>query len=543
MKIPQPTKLLASKKILAIALHSILLCALFFIFTIYSTNIKKSLPYIGGYDEPKLSQPAADILKNGDFNPHTFIYPSVPIYLIFGGMTIAYLYDHSKLTYFFPSEIGTYRHPYHSRPEIILVPKLLFLAIAILQIYLASVLGMNISRNKLSLIAITPIALCAPIISYHSWYYLNVDVIASFFAVSSLLYLCLLVDNIDYKPFYTAIVPGILSALAIGSKYNYAVIIVPYLLYYIVILKNRFTDVILLYLFSTIAFFFIFNPYILLDFKTFITNFAGQFYIYARGIPGYNANPGWDQLIYYLTSIKQQFTSPLISLLILGLFFSIVRYPKKTLLLLSFCISYILPFIFQKVHFERNFLPIYIISCIFIYLGGLNLYYITEQALQKNHLKRYSYLFYTGLSLLLLAIIPYSHIKMNIQHHEDTRNILVRWIKSNIKKDIPIYLASGLNIPEKILADNYQVHILHDKNILDTTVFPSNIQRGSLLIVPHYASWNNKAPEKAKAEYLNTVIATAHFSKIVDWQGAPSFIDHPFGVVALDPQITVYFSP
>jgi len=53
--------------------------------------INGSLPYIGHTDEPALIKVPLRILKTGDFNPHTFIWPSLPYYITVASFVIGYL--------------------------------------------------------------------------------------------------------------------------------------------------------------------------------------------------------------------------------------------------------------------------------------------------------------------------------------------------------------------------------------------------------------------------------------------------------------------
>ncbi len=53
--------------------------------------INGSLPYIGHPDEPALTKIPLHILKTGDFNPHTFIWPSLPYYITAASFVLGYL--------------------------------------------------------------------------------------------------------------------------------------------------------------------------------------------------------------------------------------------------------------------------------------------------------------------------------------------------------------------------------------------------------------------------------------------------------------------
>ena len=67
----------------------VVLIAIFSIFVRFKI-INGSLPYIGHPDEQAITSPSIKILKSGDLNPHTFVYPSLPFYLTAASFVVGY---------------------------------------------------------------------------------------------------------------------------------------------------------------------------------------------------------------------------------------------------------------------------------------------------------------------------------------------------------------------------------------------------------------------------------------------------------------------
>lgn len=88
--------------------------------------IEKSLPYPQHIDETFLSNNAANMLRTGDFNPHFFMYPGLPIYLTAAAMSYGYLDAANHLELKSTREIGSVNVPYYRHPRILRPARQLF---------------------------------------------------------------------------------------------------------------------------------------------------------------------------------------------------------------------------------------------------------------------------------------------------------------------------------------------------------------------------------------------------------------------------------
>lgn len=70
-------------------------------YVLRKTGVDGGLPYCWHPDEPKLINKGLEMLQNGDWNPHWFHYPSLPIYIQAVGAALGYL-DHVGSADFIP---------------------------------------------------------------------------------------------------------------------------------------------------------------------------------------------------------------------------------------------------------------------------------------------------------------------------------------------------------------------------------------------------------------------------------------------------------
>ena len=85
------------------------------VFTVQYKMITNSLPYSNHVDEGAIFSRAIIIMKTGDFNPHFFNYPSLPIYLATFGTTLGFFKSASNLEIKKLSELSPQVYPYFSR--------------------------------------------------------------------------------------------------------------------------------------------------------------------------------------------------------------------------------------------------------------------------------------------------------------------------------------------------------------------------------------------------------------------------------------------
>lgn len=467
--------------------------------------IDKAMPYPGHVDEPTLVRSSLKILKNGDFNPHFFNYPSLPVYMTFFNMSFGMLYSASKGEVKNTGELEAMTYPYYKHPQLVRWPKYFFALLSVLSILSMATAGFYTIKNKCLLFIIPLILSTSAVFFYLSHQYLNVDIVGSFFV-------CILIafqaknmkkDTIPNK----SIVPGIITGLAIASKYNLFFLIVPSILVILLFSKKKILNCVLLPLFVILAFI-ITVPYSILDFKTFFNSVCYEAFHYgnAHGLY-FTAEPGWEQFSYYSGLFIKDFGSLSIILVISGLIGLFVYDVKKAAVLCSFPLILLFYMCSQKVHFARNIVSLFAFYAFFAGIGiiffiyilyysarGIVLLIMHRAFIKTNKLfsfifknKRLSIrLFIVVICLLLLPfgliiinnsklnslashrgidkILPFSNIRRWQNYPVDSRTRAEEWILYNIEEGTTIIFPDELHMDLRNLEQKYNIVVLKYKD-------------------------------------------------------------------------------
>ncbi len=199
-----------------------LLCGLFFLWT---AKIDASLPYPANGDERMLANSALSVLQEGDWNPHFFKYPSLPIYGASAGLAVGAVRaaSHKELRQI--SDIKSVMGPYYSHPRVMRTARQAFSLVGLIGLWaigVAAALGAKASALR---VVGPAIAFLSPMLSRQAWEYLNVDIWAT---TATALSLAWLMATFHRRGFVAkALVPGILVGAAAASKYNAGVVLFP----------------------------------------------------------------------------------------------------------------------------------------------------------------------------------------------------------------------------------------------------------------------------------------------------------------------------
>jgi hypothetical protein len=316
------------------------------------TLISRSMPYVGHIDEKEISARAERILQTGDFNPHFFEYPSLPIYLAASGFVVGFLEACGKQKIRTTAQIGSVDYPYYQQPSVVFPARALFAALSVLSLVLLGCVVYEITGFEAGLFLAPLIASASTFYLYLSWKYLNVDIVGALFVAATLLSLL----RAQRKGWSSrgAVVSGALSGLAIACKYSLFPILLPGLLtiWLSGSTKKRLDSGLLIV--AAGATFLAATPYAMFDFGTFLDDVGGAVYHYARGHAGAEGEPGWPQAAYYLSHIVHEFgpLSPLFALI--GAAYLLSANWRGGVTLLSFPIAHLGYMSWQRVHFLRH---------------------------------------------------------------------------------------------------------------------------------------------------------------------------------------------
>lgn len=242
--------------------------------------IENGMPYPQHVDEMYLADTGAKILKTGDFNPHFFMYPGLPIYLTAAAMSYGYLDAANHLELQNTAEIGLTGYPYYQHPRVVRPARQLFALFSLAAMALLAGIAWRFG-GLLAMVAAPAWLGLSSLYFEQSQAYLNVNVAGCAFAWATIA----LVLHFYERPDWTAkvILPGILAGLVIACKYNFAAILLTPLL---AILwqggRRRLPKAAALVAIAG-ATFLACAPYTLLDYKTFLDDLGKITYIYREG--------------------------------------------------------------------------------------------------------------------------------------------------------------------------------------------------------------------------------------------------------------------
>lgn len=358
----------------------IILLILFFIINFLKGFFATSfgLPYWHHWDEPQIISTAINMVKNIDFNPHIFNYPSFYFYLQSIWFLIGFLLFKLAGNINSFSQIITY---YDTGVRVDLYPaffiqwgRILTLIIGSLTVLLVFFICKKLFKNNIISISSSLILMFSPDFTSNSAF-ITVDIPAAFIVVLTVLLITYYLES-DKKVFF--ILSGILSGLTIGTKYNSGIILFTFILAIFIKnfrysgkkknYKNLFKNIFVGILFLFIGFY-ISTPILLIEPGNVIGSAFNQLLAYsATG----NIGKGIPQAIIYLKYFFNfnNFGSVPFILSLIGIILSFFFYNKKNMIiLLSFPILFFSLMSLQSLTFTRNMMPIFPFLSIYCSLG------------------------------------------------------------------------------------------------------------------------------------------------------------------------------
>ncbi len=325
-----------------LALFLILLLA----FLLRFAGLRQSLPYFDNPDEPTMVNGALKILQTGDFNPHYFRWPSLPIYsqflvsipTFFGGVSAATIKNLSDI----PTE------------NFFLVGRAVSALLGIGTVFLTFLAGRKLFGIGVGLVA----ALILAILPLHSEnsQYVTPDAMVVFFATLTFLF-AIYIFKTGEKGWY--LWAGVAAGLTVGSKYNVAIVLFTVFLAHFLSLKERRGKV--TWLLGTLSLtglvFLVTTPFSLLDLPGFLNDLAFQVRHYTLlGHGSASEEASWSA---YLVNIYEEAFVFQASILLVGsILFALFRQKREDWLVLSFPAVGFLFFSSARVHFSRNLVPL-----------------------------------------------------------------------------------------------------------------------------------------------------------------------------------------
>jgi hypothetical protein len=471
--------------IVASAIALICACSLDF------ARMRASLPYPQHIDEQPVLAAAAQILQSGDWNPHLYSYPSLPIYLATVGLGLGVVSASSqgpdRVT---TNKIGRLYGGYYEQPLVAAVPRELWMLMGALTLMAAALLAFY-NGGAAGLLLATPMLLLGTTVRGLATNYINVDT-----AMCLWMALCLLQlvsSESSQRARDKILIPGILCGAAIASKYTAVVLLAPCLLNVCLWSeRDRVLRSIALAL-TALAAFVLFCPYFVLDPSHFVDGLAAEAYHY--GVAGhrrFDVEPGLGQLIAYAHNVLDEYGMGIAVLALLGMVGLAVDRPRRAAVLIALPLASLVLLCRYKVHFARNALPFQMIAPVFAAAGGLFAHRLLCAALTRwvgprAHWAAPLHLQLLAAGLILIAVLPslpFGRARGSYERNSDSRNLFVAWAKKRLPKGSNVVLINNMPVAPRTLQPELNPLVVDLRDVDDVRRFAIP---GNYMLLAH---WN-----------------------------------------------------
>ncbi|HEX9652088.1 MAG TPA: glycosyltransferase family 39 protein, partial [bacterium] len=335
-------------------------------FLLRAWGATSGLPMLNVKDEGQMI-PAAVRFGSGDFNPHSFTYPSLYKYLLFFLYGIYFAVGRIFGTF---SSVEDFKLHYFNDPSdfyvIARVCSALLGALTVLMVYF---IGKQLHSNRIGLVA----ALLFSVDFQHLRYshLAKPDVAMIFLMVTAIYFACRIATAGALRNYIWA---GVFGGLAISAKYNAVTVVIPIVVAHLLVgsernfflrLRNNF-HYLILSLSLVGVFFFVGTPFALFDYRTFGRDLEFVKLVVSRGDAGHDY---LSTVAYYFKEMflpgSWSWQGKYAGLLILaGLLLALFRRRRQNWIILSFIIVHFFYFTYKtssdlpKPHYLLPLLPL-----------------------------------------------------------------------------------------------------------------------------------------------------------------------------------------
>jgi hypothetical protein len=457
--------------------------------------IEKSLPYPQHIDESYIADNAANMLRTGDFNPHYFIYPGLPIYLTAAAMTYGYLDAANHLELQSTREIGHVSYPYYQHPRVVRPARRLFALISVAGMLLLALVARRLGGHLAMVLAPAWLAF-SPLYFEQSQAYLNVNIVGSALAWT-VIWLCL--ENFERQDWLAkTILPGLLCGLTIGSKYNFAAIVLaPLLAIYLRGGPSRPRKAAGLLLLTGAAFL-LSSPYTLLDFKAFLDGIAEVINFYRGGTFAKAESATFlGHLLLNLKEMLGEFGAASLLFAAFGAFF-LARNWRRLLVVAIFPLALFFQMCATPTHFIRNLVPFLPLWALLAAIG-----LVAAARALATYLSRWP----AGASwpapwraaaafLVLVAagafFLPLGANLKFLDAPPTSRDVATAWLLENAPKDRPLLVAREISLhPGPFEKAGLELKELPLRS-LSSVAFMAELAKNprSLVVLPRSHAWH-----------------------------------------------------
>jgi hypothetical protein len=350
---------------------------------LWTPAISANLPYMHDEDEAHHFNRIVRMVQSGDYNPHYFLKPSLHFYLRMPVVAVGFLWEVSQgrarvlkdIETKDPMGVGGYSFS-ASHPTVLKLNRYFSVLCCLLTIILVGSLVNSLTGGNLllaslscSLVAVSPALVGGATI-------VGVDVVVmlmatlTVWAANRFLSLSHVGDrsrgdthvSLRHISLWPSIIAcGLFAGLTASTKYNAALVALTPIAATVSSLRkdsDNYGVMIALSLLLPVLGFIIGSPYVISELPLFLDHLGYELWHYKiAGHAGHSAEPGWQQLKFYISWFITDgvgFTATLLGLF--GLVSMFIVKPKRTFAIALFPIIYIGFMSLQKANFTRNML-------------------------------------------------------------------------------------------------------------------------------------------------------------------------------------------
>lgn len=319
------------------------------------------LPYTMNVDEPVVMDQAAAIIRNGDLNPHRFVYPSLQIYLQAAIDWLHLQWGLATGRYQSLADLPINSHVITTAPGFYQWGRAGTAVLGALTVWLTGLAGRGLGGWSLGLPAALFLAV-SPLHVGHS-HFVTPDVpSAAMTSLALLTAVAILNQSPRLAPARRRnlyLLAGVAFGLATATKYNAVAIGVGLLLAHLLARPPRMwlaDGNLWLAGLASLGAFFVVTPFALIDRKTFLEDIASIIYHYKwLGHVGFESDQNWWWYLNWLLRNEAWLIVPAL----VGILWAAIRQRPGDLLLLIVPLASYAGLAGYKVHFERNLLPLF----------------------------------------------------------------------------------------------------------------------------------------------------------------------------------------
>lgn len=383
------------------------------------SGIESGLPQSYVSDEYDYVASGLTRLKRGDFNPRWWHYPSLHPYLC----SATYL---TCFFYYVPQGRWSSIHQVVEE-DMLYWGRFLSVLFGTATVALTYFLGKRLYRTTVGLGSAALLAVFPGMVEHSQ--YNKPDVVLYFTVVVSVLVTLVYFERGGAR---YAVAAGVAIGFVVSSKYNGALVVIPFLLAVVLSLgRNALARADLYVGFGAAALTFAaLNPYLLADFPRFVDHVASEIHAYAvSGRPGMEGENNWWTHAVYTADFGAGLLPALFGLA--GLVLLLRRLDARTAIFLSFPVAHYAHYSAQKVNWPGNLIPVYAflaIAAAYAMEAGLAMVLRAAMPKKAQRLEPYAV-------AALFALTIASPLARTMEHNAelnlpDTGNVARAWIET-----------------------------------------------------------------------------------------------------------------